>query len=96
MHITALPASPTKLEAVLANAYYGFTYCLSDADNHRLIYVQIYHCNYFSDIDYTRYIAKDHLPLGYDATGGNEYRKYMLSTTPDGEEIPGSAEYSID
>ena len=87
---------PYKLEAVLANAYYGFTYCLSDADNHRLIYVQIYHCNYFSDIDYTRYIAKDHLPLGYDATGGNEYRKYMLSTTPDGEEIPGSAEYSID
>jgi hypothetical protein len=60
---------PYKLEAVLANAYYGFTYCLSDADNHRLIYVQIYHCNYFSDIDYTRYIAKDHLPLGYDATG---------------------------
>lgn len=70
---------PYELEAVLANEYYGFTYCLSDADNHRLIYVQIYHCNYFTDIDYKKYIPEEYLPLGYDATDGNNYRKSMLS-----------------
>lgn len=61
--------------AVYADSYNGYVYALSDENNKRFIYVEISFCNYFSDIDYTKIISEEYLPIGFDAKQGNETRK---------------------
>lgn len=61
--------------AVYADSYKGYIYALADKKNHRLIYVEINFCNYFSDIDYEEIIKSEYLPIGFDAKQGNETRK---------------------
>ena len=62
------------LEAVHASNK-GMVYALSDQTKHRVVYVLIQFDNYFTDIDYTKYIPKEYLPIGFDATNNNSTRK---------------------
>lgn len=57
--------------AVNADSYNGYIYALADEANKRLIYVEIYFCNYFSDINYEEIIDKKYLPVGFNAKDGN-------------------------
>jgi len=66
-----------ELLAMNSDSYYGFVYALTDGDN-QIIYVELIFCNYFMDIDYENYIDADYLPIGFDASMGNPYRKEML------------------
>lgn len=68
-----------QLLAMDADPYYGFVYALTDGES-KIIYVEIIFCNYFMDLDYEEYIDKSYLPLGFDASSGNPYRKKMLAT----------------
>ena len=43
-----------------------------------IIYIEMIFCNYFMDIDYTKYIEEKYLPLSFDATNDNSYRKMKL------------------
>jgi hypothetical protein len=61
--------------AVYADNYNGYIYALSDEKNKRFIYVEISFCNYFCDIDYTKFISEEYLPIGFDAKQGNSTRK---------------------
>ncbi|MDP4179581.1 MAG: hypothetical protein Q8942_00635 [Bacillota bacterium] len=61
--------------AVHADSYNGYVYALSDEKNKRFIYVEISFCNYFCDVDYTKIISKEFLPIGFDAMQGNATRK---------------------
>jgi hypothetical protein len=61
--------------AVYADSYNGYVYALSDENNKRFIYVEISFCNYFSDIEYTKIISEEYLPIGFDAKQGNATRK---------------------
>ncbi|MDD2973255.1 MAG: hypothetical protein PHE02_14120 [Lachnospiraceae bacterium] len=61
---------PYQLCAVTANDY-GLRYALADGENHRLIYVEIAFCNYFTDIDYQKVIQQKYLPIGFDASSDN-------------------------
>ena len=63
------------LVAMKASDYYGFVYALTDKDKNEIIYVEIIFCNYFMDLDYNKYINKDYLPDGFDATLENPYGK---------------------
>ena len=60
--------------AVYADDYSGYTYVLGDDSSNRLIYVELYYCNYFSDIDYEKYIKNEHLPIGFNAKPKNNTR----------------------
>ena len=42
------------------------------------MYVELIFCNYFYDLDYQEMIPKEYLPIGFDATVDNPYRKEML------------------
>lgn len=66
-----------KLLAMDSDSYQGFVYALTDGEN-QIIYVEIIFCNYFMDLDYEKYIDADYLPVGFDATSNNPYRKKML------------------
>ena len=44
----------------------------------RVVYIEMIFCNYFMDLDYDKYIDKDYLPLGFDATANNSYRKEKI------------------
>lgn len=66
-----------KLLAMNADSYYGFVYALTD-DKDTIIYVEILFCNCFMDIDYTKYIEKEYLPIGFDARMDNTYRDKRL------------------
>ena len=67
-----------ELLAMNADSYHGFVYALSGGKN-KIIYVEIIFCNYFLDIDYKEYIKEDYLPVGFDASKDNAYRKQMVS-----------------
>ena len=69
--------SKYKLLAMNADAYQGFVYALTDEKN-RIIYIELIFCNYFFDIDYNKYINKEYLPDGFDATIDNSYGKKQL------------------
>ena len=64
------------LLAMNSDSCYGFIYALLDGDT--VIYVEILFCNYFMDLDYDAYIDTRYLPVGFDASTGNEYRKAMM------------------
>lgn len=66
-----------ELLAMDSDSYQGFVYALTDGEN-QIIYVEIIFCNYFMDLDYEKYIDADYLPVGFDATSNNPYRKKML------------------
>ena len=69
--------SKYKLLAMYADPYYGFVYALTDEQN-KIIYVELIFCNYFFDIEYEKYIPKDYLPDGFDASIDNKYQKEKL------------------
>lgn len=58
---------PYELCAVYADDYYGYIYALADEENNRLIYVELQFADNFTDINYDKYIAGGHLPVGFDA-----------------------------
>lgn len=69
-----------ELLAMNADSYHGFVYALTDGkkEKNEIIYVEIIFCNYFMDIDYEEYINKDYLPVGFDASRDNAYRKQQI------------------
>ncbi len=67
-----------ELLAMYADDYYGFVYALADRNSQQIIYVELLFCNYFMDIDYSKYIPSTYLPDGFDATIDNTYRREKL------------------
>ena len=65
------------LLAVNADEYQGFVYALTDGKG-RIIYAEQIFCNYMIDLDYEKYIPKEYLLDGFDATEGNPYKKEKL------------------
>ena len=66
-----------SLAAMNADPYQGFVYALTDNQN-TIVYVELIFCNYFMDIDYSKYIKQEYLPLGFDATSDNPYEQKMM------------------
>ena len=65
------------LLAVNADEYQGFVYALTDGKG-RIIYAEQIFCNYMMDLDYEKYIPKEYLLDGFDATESNPYKKEKL------------------
>lgn len=65
------------LLAMEADPYYGFVYALGTQDT-RIVYVELIFCNYFMDLNYDSMIPGEYLPVDFDATLDNPYRKQML------------------
>lgn len=65
------------LLAMSADDYQGFVYALTDNED-SIIYVELIFCNYFYDLDYEEYIPNEYLPVGFDATQDNAYKKEIL------------------
>ena len=65
------------LLAMEADSYNGFVYALETEEN-KVIYVELIFCNYFMDLDYKSMIPNEYLPVGFDATEDNLYRKQKL------------------
>ena len=65
-----------ELLAVNADSYQGVVYALTDGKG-RIIYGEQIFCNYFMDLDYTKYIPEEYLLDGFDATTESEYYKKM-------------------
>ena len=66
---------PYEVVAVKADSVYGVIYAMTEPDVRRIIYVENTYCNYFSDINYERYIGQRYLPKGYNAKPGNPVRE---------------------
>lgn len=64
------------LLAVNADSYQGFVYALTDGKG-RIIYAEEIFCNYFMDLEYEKYIPKEYLLDGFDATQNSSYYKKM-------------------
>ena len=65
--------------AIYADGSHGFVYAMKTLEEECTItYVELIFCNYFFDLDYTKYIPKEYLPENFDATQDNAYRKKML------------------
>ena len=62
------------LLAVNADEYQGFVYALTDGKG-RIIYAEQIFCNYMMDLDYNKYIPKEYLLDGFDATKNNSYKE---------------------
>ena len=75
--VTGPPKGYTLL-AMEADDYSGFVYAFTD-DEDTIIYVELIFCNYFFDLDYTKYIPEEYLLEGFDATQNNPYLKDMMS-----------------
>ncbi len=65
------------LLAVNADSYQGFVYALTDGKG-RIIYAEQIFCNYFMDLKYEKYIPKEYLLDGFNATTDTEYYKKMV------------------
>ena len=65
------------LVAMNSDPYQGFVYAITD-DEDTIVYVELIFCNYFFDLEYTDYIDAGYLPLGFDATDDNAYRKARM------------------
>lgn len=66
-----------RLVAMNADPYQGLIYAITD-DEDTIVYVELIFCNYFYDLIYTNYINEDFLPIGFDATSDNAYRKEQM------------------
>ena len=66
-----------ELLAINADKYQGFVYALTDRKG-RIIYAEEIFCNYMMDLDYEKYIPKEYLLDGFDATETNPYKKEKL------------------
>lgn len=65
--------------AMYADDYQGFIYAIHTPDKENTItYVELIFCNYAYDIDYEDMIPSEYLPLGFDATDENAYRKEKM------------------
>ena len=53
----------------------GIVYAIADEENLRIVYVLLQFYNYFTDIDYTKHIPEEYLPIGFNALQGNDRRK---------------------
>ena len=71
------PEETYILLAVNADPYHGFVYALTDGKK-RIIYAEQLFCNYFMDLDYTKYMKKEYFLDGFDATADNPYRKEKM------------------
>ena len=71
-------ADEYTLLAMEANPDFGLIYALS-TEEHQIIYVELIFCNYFMDMDYKSMIREEYLPVGFDATLNNLYRKQKLN-----------------
>ena len=76
--------SKYRLIAMNADEYHGFIYALTDNEK-TIIYVELIFCNYFYDINYEKYINKDYLPNGFDATENNKYKSEMMKMNRTGQ-----------
>lgn len=65
------------LLAMYADDYQGFVYALTDNED-TIIYVELIFCNYFYDLEYEEYIPNEYLPVGFDATQDNAFRKEIM------------------
>ena len=65
------------LLAIHADPYHGFVNALSAGEN-EIVYAEQIFCNYFMDLDYTKYISEDYLLDGFNAVQGNPYRQRMM------------------
>lgn len=70
-------AEGCTLLAMEADPYYGFVYALETGDR-QIVYVELIFCNYFFDLDYEETVPARYLPVGFDASRENAYRKQML------------------
>lgn len=77
LHRTNVKLIATNQLAMESDPYYGFVYALG-ADKNSIVYVELIVCNYFMDIDYESMIPEEYLPIGFDATKDNSYRKQKL------------------
>lgn len=66
---------PYELCAVYADSYYGVIYAIADSSEHKIVYVDLEFCNYFTDIQYEQELNKSYLPKGFNAKPRNETRK---------------------
>ena len=66
-----------ELLAVNADSYQGFVYALTDGKD-RIIYGEQIFCNYFMDLEYEKYIPKEYLLDGFNATTETDYYKLMV------------------
>lgn len=73
-----------SLAAIYADRYQGFVYALTD-NKDTVIYIELNFCNYFMDIDYTKYIKQEYLPIGFDATMNNPYEEKIMHGAQKGE-----------
>lgn len=53
----------------------GIVYAIADEEEKRIVYVLIQFYNYFTDINYTKHIPEEYLPIGFNALPGNDMRK---------------------
>lgn len=58
---------------------YGLIYALSDDSLNEISYINIQFTDYVCDIDYTKIINKEDLPIGFNALPGNDVHKAFLS-----------------
>ncbi len=65
-----------ELLAVNADSYQGFIYALTDGKG-RIIYGEQIFCNYYMDLQYEKYIPKEYLLDGFNATTETDYYKQM-------------------
>lgn len=66
---------PYELCAVYADGYYGVIYAMADNSEHKIVYVSLEFCNYFTDIKYEQKMNKSYLPKGFNAKPQNKTRK---------------------
>ena len=66
-----------ELLAINADSYQGFVYALTDGKG-RIIYGEQIFCNYFMDLKYEKYIPKEYLLDGFNATTDSDYYKKMV------------------
>lgn len=58
---------------------FGLIYALSDDSLNEISYINIQFTDYVCDIDYTKIINKEDLPIGFNALPGNDVQKAFLN-----------------
>lgn len=75
--VTGFPEEPLAVSAGSS----GFLYAIpTPGRSGAVTYVRLEFHNYFYDLDYRDYIPEAYLPLGFDATEDNPYRKACLAS----------------